>query len=216
MDIGAFESLCKERRSIRKWKNKAVPEEQIIKAIEIGTWAPNGGGKQPYHFYVITNPDIISKVAKAVKEKINMIAELPAARENSNAVDSWKEKALFFAQAPVLVAVTVSIYNSLADSILCDSLDNPEVQKIINSRETASSRVQSAAAAIAQMLLALHEFGLGSVWMTGPVQAKEEIEKILGVPEDQDFIALIPLGYSAEEPKISNHKSIEELITFLR
>ena len=58
MEFAELEKLIKTRRSIRKWKTDAVPEELLLKAIELAGWSPNSGGKQPYHCYVITNPAI--------------------------------------------------------------------------------------------------------------------------------------------------------------
>jgi len=104
----------------------------------------------------------------------------------------------------------------LADKILEGRPDEPVAQRIAQTRKSASSRLQSAAAAISQMLLVLHAMGLGAVWMSGPVQAKEEIEKILSVPEGLDFVALIPVGYPAQEPKVPRHKTLEELVTVFR
>jgi nitroreductase len=46
--------------------------------------------------------------------------------------------------------------------------------------------------------------------MTGPTQAKPEIEKILGVPPDLDFVAMIPLGYPAETAQ-EQRKSVGEV-----
>ncbi len=216
MEAGSLEKLCKERRSIRKWSSQEVPEALVLKAIELGTWAPSGGGNQPYHFYVVANPSKISALAQAVQQSTDFIASLPAAQDDAAAVLKWQKNAAFFATAPVLIGVTASTYQSLADKILSASLDDPEAVKIMAARKVASSRVQSAAAAINQTLLALHTFGLGAVWMTGPVQAKKEIEKILGVPEKEDFVALIPVGYPAESPGVPEHKAQDALVTILR
>ena len=48
MEFAELEKLIKTRRSIRKWKTVAVPEELLVKAIELAGWSPNSGGKQPY------------------------------------------------------------------------------------------------------------------------------------------------------------------------
>jgi hypothetical protein len=46
--------------------------------------------------------------------------------------------------------------------------------------------------------------------MTGPTEAKPEIEKILRVPPDLDFVAVIPVGYPAETAQ-EQRKSVGEL-----
>lgn len=66
---------------------------------------------------------------------------------------------------------------------------------------TLNPRIQSASAGIAYLLLVLHQMGLGATWMTGPLaQSKGDVERILKVPSDMDIIALIPVGYPADNP----------------
>ena len=78
---------------------------------------------------------------------------------------------------------------------------DPKAAEMRQWNNTIDSRIQSVSAAIAYLLLVLHQMGLGAVWMTGPLpQSKGDIEKILNVPRDMDIVALIPVGYPAESP----------------
>jgi nitroreductase len=52
--------------------------------------------------------------------------------------------------------------------------------------------------------------------MAGPTQAKTAVEQILGVGQDEDFVAMIPVGYPDEQPAAPKRKSIEEIVTFIR
>ena len=54
----------KERRSIRKYENKMVPQEIIEKIVEAGTYAPSGMGKQSSIIIAITNKEIRDKLSK--------------------------------------------------------------------------------------------------------------------------------------------------------
>ncbi len=83
-------------------------------------------------------------------------------------------------------------------------------------RNTADSRVQSVASAIAHLLLVLHQVGLGAVWMTGPMQAKSEIEAILKIPEGLDLVAFIPIGYPDETPVSRGRKPVSEVSEIVR
>lgn len=60
--------------------------------------------------------------------------------------------------------------------------------------------------------LAAYEQGLGSVIMG--IFDQEEAEKLLGIPEDRDLIALIPIGYPAEAPTAPRRKPVEDLLSF--
>lgn len=60
--------------------------------------------------------------------------------------------------------------------------------------------------------LAAHEKGLGTVIMGIFDVAKAA--SILEIPEDQELVALIPIGYPAESPVAPKRKSVEELLSF--
>jgi len=81
--------------------------------------------------------------------------------------------------------------------------------------DLANPRIQSIASAIAYLLLALHAQGLGSVWMTGPMQAKGDIEQLLGKPEGFDLVALIATGYPDETPRPKTMKPFDEVVQFV-
>ena len=46
----------KNRRSIRKFLNKQIPEETLHRLISESLWAPSWGNTQPWEFMVITGP----------------------------------------------------------------------------------------------------------------------------------------------------------------
>ena len=62
------------------------------------------------------------------------------------------------------------------------------------------------------LCLAAHEKGLGTVIMGIFDVAKAA--SILEIPEDQELVALIPIGYPAESPVAPKRKSVEELLSF--
>lgn len=53
------------RRSIRKYKQREVPDEVINKILESARWAPSGGNRQPWRFVVVKN-QIRKKLIKSV------------------------------------------------------------------------------------------------------------------------------------------------------
>ncbi len=204
--------LIKERRSIRAWQDKKIPAELLTQAVELATYAPNAGNQQNWHFYIIVNQSVINSIADAVKESSNFIASAPEAMQMGDVYRGIIQRSDFFRSAPALIAVATSQYQSPVDRIL-ESQEKtvPRAAEIRRWRNTASGRIQSAAAAIAYLLLILHQMGLGAVWMTGPMQSKGEIEKILKIPPQMDFIALIPVGYPAESPAARPRKPVKEV-----
>jgi len=61
----SFYDIAKERYSVRSFKDIAVEKEKILQVLEAGRIAPSACNYQPYHFIVLTDKNIINKVAKA-------------------------------------------------------------------------------------------------------------------------------------------------------
>jgi nitroreductase len=213
----ALEGLIKTRRSIRKFQEKAVPEELLRRALELATWAPNGGNHQAWRFLIVSNKSLIGKLADAVKAKTELMAGWPEAAQFGETVERWRQNCDFFRAAPACIAVLMGRYSSIADQILqAREETDPVAQEIRSYRRLGNSCLQSVAAAISYLLLLLHQLGLGATWMAGPQQAKPEIERLLGVSPEWDFVALIPVGYPAEPPRAASRKPIAEVVQFLR
>ena len=51
-----------ERRSIRKFVEKDVPNEMLNELLEAGVWAPSAGNIQPWAFFCITDKDRIHRI----------------------------------------------------------------------------------------------------------------------------------------------------------
>jgi len=50
------------RRSIRKYEDRAVPDESIRQIISAGMSAPSAGNQQPWQFIVIKDKNILDKI----------------------------------------------------------------------------------------------------------------------------------------------------------
>ncbi len=209
--------LIKTRRSVRKFQDKPVPEDLLLKALELATWAPNGGNYQPWRFLIVNNKSLINQMADAVRAKTELLASWPEAEQFGEVVGRWRSTSDFFRGAPACIVVLMGKYSSIADQILRARGETDPVGREIRSyRQLGNASLQSVAAAITYLLLILHYFGLGATWMSGPQQAKKEIEQLLGVPPEWEFVDLIPVGYPAETPKTPGRKDISEVVQFFR
>ena len=57
-------NFIKERRSIRQYQEKEIPDDEIEMILEAGRWAPSGSNKQPWEFIVVKDKDIIQQIEK--------------------------------------------------------------------------------------------------------------------------------------------------------
>jgi len=54
-----------ERRSIRKYKGEAIPDEDLKQILEAGHQAPSAANRQPWHFVLVGDPKQRERVARA-------------------------------------------------------------------------------------------------------------------------------------------------------
>jgi nitroreductase len=225
MEIQELAKLIKSRRSIRVWQDKPVSEELLMQALELATWAPNGGNRQNWHFYVVTNKKIISSIGEAVNAGRNLITSWPETKQLGGFPapppptpgQAQPTPPSPLTSAPAVIAVgTLRAENPMVKLFMSRAKTDPKAAQMADWDATVDSRIQSVSAAIAYLLLVLHQMGLGSLWMTGPLpQAKGEIEKILNCPPDMDIIALLPVGYAAENPA-RTRKPVKEVCTIIK
>ena len=59
------------RRSIRKFIDQPIPEDILKDIVEAALHAPSGMGKQTWQFTMITNKDVISRLAVAIGKELD-------------------------------------------------------------------------------------------------------------------------------------------------
>lgn len=74
--------------------------------------------------------------------------------------------------------------------------------------------IQDYSAAIQNMLLAIVDLGYASCWVEGHItdddRIGDQMAKILGVPEEYELVAYLPVGIPAEEVKPITKKKLSE------
>jgi nitroreductase len=217
MQFEELAELIRTRRSIRRYRDADVPDEMLLKAIDLATWAPNGGNFQPWQFWVVKNRDLIGRMADAMDDRSRLMAAWPEAEPYLEHAKRWVQHGGFFRHAPVCIPVLVGKYQSIADRLLdARGAGDPQAREMAEWRRAGASRLQTIGGAVQNLLLALHQQGLGACWMAGPQQAKAEIDAILGIPEEWEFAAMVAVGYPAEEKVGAARKPLDEVVKFIR
>lgn len=212
MDFKDLEQLIKTRRSIRKWQDKPIPVNDLMKAVELSTWAASGGNQQNWRFYIITNKAKINAMADAVQAGADLVASWPEAVRFGDAFERSKKTSAFFRSAPAVIAVAASKYQSAADLILeMREKNDPKAKQMREWRTSPDSKIQSTSSFVATLLLILHQMGIGSVWMTGPLQVRGDLENIIGLKPEFELVTFIPVGYPAEKPESRGRRPVAEV-----
>lgn len=71
---------------------------------------------------------------------------------------------------------------------------------------------QSAGACIQNMLLATEALGLGAVWLGQILKNKTEVNRILGLKDNFDLMAVVALGYPVHHNQTSTRKEMSEFL----
>lgn len=215
MDIENLERLIRGRRSVRQWKKNEVPDELLKKAVELATWAPNGGNYQGWRFIIVKKKETVENMASAVQSVADKIASWPEAKSWQEDVKRYQKNASFFRNASACIGVFASEFQSPMDKVLVarESFDR-EAKEILGFRRSAPTAIQSVAAAVTTMLLVFHGMGLGAVWLVSPIQAKKDIEAILKVPSNMNLICLVAVGYPDESPR-RDRRPVEQVLEFV-
>lgn len=206
-----FLAVVQGRRSVRKFLPDPVPIEDIRELIQTATKAPSASNRQMWRFVAVANPKLRAQMGEAVVRALERIASWPAAEGHQQRILAAKSWSLFFAEAPVVIAVLGERYTSPTDEVLeAAGLGEAERERLRGRPD-----LQSIGAVIQTLLLAAHAKGYGTCWMCAPLVAAPEMEQLLGTPEGFALKAIIPLGKPAEEPAARPRKPLEEVLVYL-
>ena len=203
-----------KRHSVRKFKEQAVPLEDIKEIIKAATYAPSGKNLQNWHFVVVRNKEKIERMAALIEKKTYKIAE------------SLKEEALkkrflrsldyttLFKNAPVTILIYAGPYPITGEKILT-TIGAPEEE--INQLLKPAPGIQNIGAAIENLLLAAANMGYGTCWMTSPNFAAQELSNLVGFEKEGYYLAAVtPLGVPLESELTSPpRKPLEEIMTVI-
>ena len=148
MDI--FETI-QGRKSIRRFKQAPVPDEDLNKILDAGRWAPSANNTQPWSFIVIKDRAMLKAMATAVREMIDRMIPFAESEKQAQRLAAYKSNYYtFFENAPVVIAVCMEAYDAGTDRLLAKMGYSTEDIK----RLRPLPGLQSVSAAVQNMLLA--------------------------------------------------------------
>ena len=174
-EIGLFEAMHTQR-AIRYFKTDPVPDELITRLLEAAIKAPTGGARQMWRFIVIKDPETRRKLGDIYRKGPGSLTteELtPQQRRVQRGAQHFREH---LQEAPVFILACIQRYSAPVGIGLGASI-YPAVQNI---------------------LLAARGLGLASLMTTNHKQHEDEVKDLLGIPENVETAALLPIAYPAE------------------
>ena len=192
MDYLETAELLKTRRSVRRYTDETVKEEDIERMIEAFRWAPSAHNRQPWFLVASRNRKLNSRASEAIRREVAEIIERhPALRGIGEKLVGYST---FFDSAPLVFYVCGEPQRSgWRDELRKVEPDHPGAQR-------NDSWLVSTAAALQNLLLSVHALGYGACWLGAPLVARKRLEQLLELPEGRRLLAVVPVGRPAEEP----------------
>ena len=201
-EVGLFEALH-NMRAMRRLRPDPVPDELIKKIISAGLGAPSGGDVQHWRFIVVKDAEIKKQIQLRYKKALDQV--LPRYQSNPpppGKTEEQKQRMLkavvylteHFHEAPVLIVGC--LVGDFAASIGLAKMSGASIYP-----------------AVQNMLLAARGLGLGATLTTRHLIFEKEVNDILGLPDNAETFAIIPIGYPVGKFGPVSRRPLEE-VTF--
>lgn len=214
MEYSQFKDIILGRRSIRKYEDKEVANEDILELIDCARYAPSDTNSQTWEFIVLKNKEQIKKVEEmtwdALHEKAREAEGLGHDKPAKLLLKSFGPYATAFSGAPVLIICLATPYNSKFREKVFDPV------KFVGDEVWREEGIKSSCLAIQNLMLAAHVKGLGTCPMTGPVMlAADRLRDYLHIEEEKTINLVVSLGYPKETPKMLARKDVAEIVKII-
>ncbi|MBI4595203.1 MAG: nitroreductase family protein [Candidatus Tectomicrobia bacterium] len=194
-----FLEVLKSRRNVYNFLPFPVPHEEIEQIIDLVRLSPNALNQQKWRFLALSDREMLGKISEAMIAKASQVTDraragtqalpkemafldTPDAPEAENLAENpqaWlhflTERAQCLSKAPALVAVC---NEALPFGSTYDQWND----------------IESIGCAVETLMLEAAVRGYSSAWMTSPLIAWQEVDRILGVQDPWRTVSLVPLG----------------------
>ena len=190
--------LMRTQRSVKHFKPDPVSDDDIRTILTAATWAPNGTNAQPWEFIVIRDQDLKKKIADIYREGLKFLLDHPR-RQGFREPD----KRTFF---KTMMRKSQHLRDHLEESpVLIIVAMNKEKDNLPRFGVLKATRVEATYTSIMpcvqNLMLAARSLGIGTCLTTAITILEEDAKIALGMPEETQIIALIPMGYPADDFK---------------
>ena len=185
-----FLQLLRWRRDVRHFSSRAVADEDMRKLLRCAAYAPSVGNAQPWRFVRLRTSAIRDALVAHVDGQSAKAAKRYAGTSRHEHYLSLKLHAL--REAPELLAV------------FCD--EQPEAGHGLGIATMPEMLRYSCVMAVHNLWLAARLRGIGLGWVS--ILDPQEVPALLDVPSHWSLIALLCIGYPAEDsdtPELETH-----------
>jgi nitroreductase len=207
-----FAALVEQRVSVRQFRPDPVAPDHIREMVRLAGLAPSPNNQQPWRFIAITRKPLLGEMADAVRGRLRALLPAAMSEDARRAAQRVEWFSTFFADAPLVMAVTRQPYQSvIARAVAGSSMSAADINAMRGHPD-----IQSIGAAIEHLLLAATALGYGSCWLSGPLIAREALEGLLGVEAPEQLAAIVAVGVPAAPPGGGHdRRPVEKILRFI-
>ena len=190
----AVEQAILERRSIRNYKDKPVPDTLIRRVLEAGRFAPSSGNCQPWKFIVVTDKKMIDEMDVVIAEAV---AGMHNMYMNDEMVKGFEPMVANNPTPPVDPRMIIGGFGPIARKEVLPSLGAPAVVIIAGDMRSIAGPLIQVGICGENMSLAANSMGIRSCWVGffALIEQYPEMKKKLGLEPPWTIITSIVLGY---------------------
>jgi nitroreductase len=195
----AFAAEMARRRTTRHFSDRPVSPTVIEHCLRAAGTAPSGAHQQPWHFVVVSEPDMKRQIREAAEAaEREFYATAPGEWLAALAPLGTDADKPYLETAPYLIAVFAQRYGILADG-------TTRKHYYVN---------ESVGIATGFLLAALHHAGLAT--LTHTPSPMGFLSTVLGRPDNEKPVMVIVTGYPAADARIPRltRKPLDAIATF--
>ena len=181
-----------------------VPKQHYELILEAARHAPSGANCQPWHYIIVTDPELKLQIADYFVGEATRRARMKMKFPTPNYSG--------MRTAPGLIAVVADFrytnaFPVLNDGSELDHMYHQNAERIL---------LQSVAASTMSAHLAATALGYAAWWVTaiGQELAQRELKPLLGVPEALSVLDIMCFGPSARPPYTRWKRKLEEIVSW--
>ncbi len=196
-----FYENVKRRRTVREFSDRPVPQEVIENCIRAAGTAPSGANMQPWHFVIVSDPEMKQKIREAAEmvEDDFYSGGAPQYWLDALAPLGTDENKSFIQDAPYLIVV-----------FLVRCTVDKEGNKIRNYYQNHSVGI-----ATGILVTSLHNAGLAT--LTHTPSPMTFLRDLLGRPKTEIPFLMVVAGYPKDGVTVPDigKKQLEDIVTFV-
>lgn len=199
--------IIRERRSIRAFKKDPVPREKIESILSLSIMAPSAINLQPWEFFVVSGEErerLSRRLIKAYREK--RIPCGPQAKGPLPDVFTIRGQASFLQLKSILDQIGLDFEEFINEGSL-NFYGAPTAILIFIDSVFSQRRYIDCGIALAYLLLASYELGLGTCPIGLVCAYEDEVKEVLNVPENKNLVIAVAVGYPDTDNPVNSFKS---------